>query len=109
MGKVEELGGGKYTGPSLIEAAEHAKISGVDGKKVFVVDSFGNQVSEGSLATKIITDSSNTYIAEAAPGTALTTAKWRCQKVDSAGNITWADGNANFDNQANDLISLTYS
>ena len=52
-----------------------------------------------------------TYVAIAAPGTAQATAKWQVQKIDTTTGvvITWADGNANFDNVATDLTALSYS
>jgi hypothetical protein len=62
-----------------------------------------------NLATQIQTSGSDTYIGVAAPGTATSAARWQAMKVDSAGNITYADGNPNFDNVATDLTSLTYS
>lgn len=62
-----------------------------------------------NLATETQTSGTDTYIGEAAPGTAKATAKWKAYKVTSAGVITWADGNANFDNVATDLTALTYS
>lgn len=64
-----------------------------------------------SLAVKVTENGSVTYIGTAAPGTAEATAKWRCFKVDETTGavITWADGNSNFDNTAEDLAALTYS
>jgi len=52
-----------------------------------------------------------TYIGFAAPGTAQATAKWQCFKIDKTTGvvITWADGNADFDNVATDLTALSYS
>ena len=37
--------------PSKAESLEHAQISGVHGKKVFVVDSAGNQVNQDVAKT----------------------------------------------------------
>lgn len=70
-------------------------------------------VSDGALATIIVSSGGYTYIAEAAPGADATAAVWRCQKVDEAtGTTTWADGNGNFDNIPDaagaNLVSLTY-
>lgn len=65
-----------------------------------------------NMATKITVVSDNTYIGVAKPGTAEATAKWQCKKIAVAGGtttITWADGNADFDNVATDLTALTYS
>lgn len=53
------------------------------------------------------------YIGEAEPGTAQSTAGWRCYRIDltdSANPLTvYADGDENFDNVATDLTALTYS
>lgn len=64
-----------------------------------------------ALATKITESGSITYIAKALPGTAQASSLWQCQKIDETSGtvITWADGNANFDNVATDLTALTYS
>jgi hypothetical protein len=65
-----------------------------------------------AMATKITVSGNYTYLGIAAPGTAQSTAKWQCKRIDSsvAGTtvITWAD-NANFSQVATDLTSLTYS
>ncbi len=63
------------------------------------------------FALKMTTVGSVDYVGEAAVGTATSSALWRAKKVDSTTGIliTWADGNANFDNVATDLTTLTYS
>lgn len=65
----------------------------------------------GPVATKITVVGSITYIGIAKPGTAQSAAKWQCQKIDETSGtvITWADGNANYDNVATDLTALSYS
>jgi len=64
-----------------------------------------------SMATKITTSGSITYIGIAAPGTLQATAKWQCKKIDGsvAGTtvITWADS-GNFSQVASDLTILNY-
>jgi len=64
-----------------------------------------------SLAIKVTVDGSVTYIGIAAPGTTQASAFWQCKKVDESSGIvvTWADGDANFDNVATDLTALDYS
>jgi hypothetical protein len=64
-----------------------------------------------NLATKIEVSGKITYIAMAAPGTTEDTAKWQCKAIDETTGvvITWADGDANFDNLATDISSLDYS
>lgn len=75
-------------------------------------DGVGSQLPlADSLAVKVTESGTTTYVAVAAPGTAQSTAKWQCKKIDESSGtvITWADSNANFDNVATDLAALTYS
>ena len=69
--------------------------------------------AESAQAKKITVVSSVTYIASAKPGTAQASALWQVKKIDEsvAGTtvITWANGDANFDNVATDLTTLSYS
>jgi len=77
------------------------------------VEITGGDIQIDAVAKKITVDGSYTYIAAAPIGTAQATAKWqaKCIYDDGAGTttITWADGDANFDNSATDLTALTYS
>ena len=69
------------------------------------------RLNANNMATKITVSGSITYVGFASPGTAQSSALWQCKKIDETTGlvITWADGNANFDNIATDLTSLTYS
>lgn len=84
-------------------------------KKVMPYEWTGTQAtaSQSKLVAKKITVSGNdTYVATAPIGTAQATAGWQAKKIAVSGGdtvITWADGNASFDNQAVDLTSLNYS
>lgn len=63
-------------------------------------------------AVKITTVGSATYMGFAPVGTSEASALWQAKKIDVTGDtttITWADGNANFDNVATDLTVLTYN
>jgi len=64
-----------------------------------------------NLAIKVTVSGSITYVGIAAPGTAQATAKWQCKKIDETTGtvVTFADGDANFDNVATDLTALTYT
>lgn len=64
-----------------------------------------------SMALKVTVSGDITYIGIAAPGTAQGTAKWQCKKIDTSSGvvITWADGDASFDNTSTDLTALSYS
>lgn len=66
------------------------------------------------LARKIDFDGDYIYKGEAVPGTLVTDAIWRISKTyldptDGDVTITWADGNANFDNVWSNHLSLSYS
>lgn len=52
-----------------------------------------------------------TYIGKAAIGTATSAASWQIFKLDESSglSITWADGDANFNNIWNNRTGLTYS
>lgn len=62
-------------------------------------------------ALKIVNDGAIQYIAQANPGTAQDSPNWQVRKIDKTTGvvITWADGNAKFDNIATNLTALTYS
>lgn len=64
-----------------------------------------------NVARKVTVDGTTTYVAIAAPGSAQASAVWQACKVDESSGvvITWADGDANFDNVATDLTALSYS
>ena len=66
-------------------------------------------IGDRPFAVVVTISGSYTYIAEAVPGTATSSALWRAQRVDGDGNTVWADGDANFDNVATDLTALSYS
>lgn len=66
-----------------------------------------------NLALKVVESGSYTYVCVAPTGTSQATALWQCKKVDEsvAGTtvVTWADGDAEFNNVATDPTALTYS
>jgi hypothetical protein len=66
-----------------------------------------------NYAQKITESGGYTYVAVALPGTLQSAASWQVKRIDetTAGTtiITWADGNANFDNVATNLTTLSYS
>jgi len=84
---------------------------------VFIVETGGTdgvslqRNTAKNLAIKVTVSGDITYVAKAAPGTAQATEKWQVMKVDETTGtiITWADGDANFDNAATDLTALSYS
>lgn len=57
-------------------------------------------------------DANTTYQCVAEPRCLTSEAKWRIRKifkVATVTTITWADGNTEFDNIADDRLTLTYS
>lgn len=85
-----------------IDMAEHGRAGGVStGQPFKFVDGI-------PMAYKITTVGSDTYIGVANPGTAQSAALWQAFKYGD-GVLTYADGNAKFDNVATDLTSLSYS
>ena len=63
------------------------------------------------LAVKITESGTTTYIAKAVVGTLQSSALWQVMKIDESSGtvITWADGDAFFDNVATDLTILNYA
>lgn len=91
--------------PSL-DLDEHAHI-GVPGGE----GAGAKRTQIAPMAIKLIESGSIKYLAMAAPGSQDTDAVWQARKIDTTSGvvITWADGDSNFNNQANNLASLTYS
>lgn len=69
-------------------------------------------IDEKALAVRVDEVSSTLmYIGEAAAGTLASASAWRIKKVDQTSGvvITWADGDANFNNVWTNRASLTYT
>ena len=69
-------------------------------------------MGDPAYATRIDEASATvTYIGNAATGTATSAATWQVKKIDDSSGtvITWADGNANFDNIFDNRAALSYS
>ena len=105
---------------------EHDRSGGVNTKKVILygwdlsglnkksiaTDTYGNMLTGSPpMAVKTTPVGSITYVGIAQPGSSQASAVWQALKVDETSGtvVTWADGNANFDNIATDLTALTYS
>lgn len=100
---------------SVIELAEHGRVGGVSTgqsfKHVVSIDPNSGGTIKGDYVLKLTEDGTTTYIAKAAPGSDESDAVWQAYKLDASSGlkITFADGDANFDNVATDLTSLSYS
>ena len=87
--------------------------------KTLAVESYGfdgvlsQRPLADALAMKVVVAGTLTYLAIASPGTAQASALWQARLIDTTVSgttvITWADGNAEFDNVATNLSALTYS
>lgn len=69
------------------------------------------QIAPATVAMKITTSGTTTYIAIAPVGTLQSAAKWQVKRIAVSGSdttITWAGGGA-FNQVATDLSSLSYS
>jgi hypothetical protein len=92
-------------------AAYNPATNSIDRLKVDPTGSLLASMSETAYATRIDdTATPITYIGRATPGSDPTTAVWQIQRVDETTGtiITWADGDANFNNVWSDRTSLTY-
>jgi len=69
------------------------------------------RMTADALAIKVTVSGAITYVGVAAPGTSQSAAFWQCKKIDESSGtvITYADGDASFNNTATDLTALTYS
>lgn len=72
-----------------------------------------NEESNYAVRTDAVTTSNVTYVGKAAIGSSTASAVWQVQKVDETTTnvaiITWADGDASFNNVWDNRASLTYS
>lgn len=64
-----------------------------------------------SIATKIKIDGTNLYVGKAAIGSSLSASVWQVKKIDTSSGvlITWANGDAEFDNKMDAPETLTYA
>ena len=90
-----------------INDREHGKFEDIAGKPV-------PTSTTPPLAIQKATDSGDsniTYIGESAVGTATSSDDWRIRKIDYSDGmeITWADGDSQFNNVWDDRESLSYS
>lgn len=103
----------KGTNPANYNVTPATRVDGepsaleVNNRGDLMIEEAGNE-----MATKVTISGSDTYEATAPAGTAQASALWRAKKVTVSGGttiVTWADGNANYDNVATDLTALSYS
>lgn len=95
--KVNVIGGG---GGSTASVGRTSPYNNSEGKQVYPYE---------NLAIKITKSGTDTFVAEAAPGSSYSDAVWRIQKITSTGNVTWKDGDDAFDNTATDITIGSFS
>ena len=82
-----------------------------DTLTAWLLNGIGREPTE--MAVVIVKSGDYTFIAKALPGTAAATAAWQALCIDKsvAGTtrITWADGDADFDNVATNIAGLSYA
>ena len=94
---------------SFIDIYPTAALTTVDAVETYLKSAQAQSSANTDYAIEIQTDATYTYIAYAAPASALSSAVWKAKKVTTATGVTkWADGNANFDNVATTLSGLNY-
>lgn len=78
--------------------------------RVFNDDIDSLNADSAPTALKITESGTTTYVAISFPGTPVSSPLWQVKKIDESSGtvITWADGDANFDNVATDLTALSY-
>ena len=68
--------------------------------------------SSPALATRLDTSNSPIlYLGKSPIGSATSDAVWQISKLDTSSGLvkTWADGNSDFDNVWDDILTITYS
>lgn len=125
------FGGGSSGGGSANildnDDVEFAQLTSVSNNSVLIFDSakrkfvardlvaFINSIQTGVEVqyNKLIDVSGNyTYIGEALPGTATSSATWRIKRVEQIGtdyNILWANGSSDFNKTWNDRLTYSYT
>lgn len=109
--KITKIVGG--SNPS--QQVDASLVGGVVALNTIVRDGSGVIVSGGDstpYAVRVDEASATvTYVGEADTGTATSAASWRIKKIDttSGTTVTWADGDASFNNIWDDRASITYS
>jgi hypothetical protein len=69
------------------------------------------QTDKVALRLDNTTTANVTYVGKAPIGTATSSAAWQIKRLDETSGlvVTWADGDANFDNTWDNRASITYS
>lgn len=96
-----------FTRPTMQDYEEHSRSGDAStGRPLKYVQGVPNKVLVDTST------SGTTYVGEAVPNSATSSALWRVYKVAVSATSTtvqFADGNDNFDNVWNDRSSLSYS
>lgn len=93
-----------------VDTSELQAIESIISADIRYIKEYGN--IDRALAIYIETNGVSTFVGEAVPGSELTSSVWRCKCVEEAATVTrirWADGDAEFDNPADNIQSLNYT
>ncbi len=77
-----------------------------------LIKSNTDEVAFSNKLLQVDTVGQTTYVGYSDPGTGIESADWAIKKIVQTGQdyeITWADGNKDYDNIWNDRLTLTYS
>jgi len=66
---------------------------------------------EGEYTIRLVESGDTIYVGKAQIGSATSNNVWRIKKLNTASGliVTWADGDANFDNIWDNYLTLSYS
>ena len=72
-------------------------------------DALVRQKRIGDYTGRIYSAGGYYYIADALPGSDTSVSVWRMSRIDSSGNELFADGDSDFDNVADDYLTISYT
>ena len=93
---------------SVIDMAEHGRAGGDSDKQGF---KYTSSAPETVRVAENSGDSNITYVGSSYPGADTSVSEWQIKKIDetSGTNVTFADGNDNYDNEWDERENLSYS
>lgn len=102
----------EFSGQAILNRS-YDRTTSVLGVEILTYNGTANptRLVSKEMATKVTVSGSATYVAKAPIASAQASAVWQAKKIDTSSGvvITWANGNASFNNVATDLTALTYS
>lgn len=103
MIEVDKVGGGGGGGMTSIQETYLKTISDNQSTEAKQDDLIGNYTS------RITENGGYTYIGEALPASATSSAVWRISRVNSSGTELWANGNTSFTHIYDDILIISFT